>query len=78
MKYVIIPTDPDSSVQLRSYIDFRTRGAYSPQAPDEAFERGDIRRYGAVPGEDCSAAIRAATEDAGDLPIYIPPGEWRA
>ncbi len=37
--------------------------------------RGDIRRYGAVAGQDCTAAIQAALDDSGVA--HIPAGTWK-
>jgi len=43
-----------------------------------AYPPGDIRRYGAIAGLDCTAACQAAIDDQTprDIGIYIPAGEW--
>ena len=35
MKYVIIPTDPDKTVQLRPYVDFRSIQQCAPRRIQE-------------------------------------------
>lgn len=43
-----------------------------------AYPPGDIRRYGAIEGQDCSDAIQAAINDPTNRKyvVYFPPGEW--
>ena len=43
-----------------------------------AYPPGDIRRYGAVPYFDCTAAFQAAIDDQTprDIGIYVPAGKW--
>lgn len=41
-----------------------------------AFEVGDIRRYGALSGEDCTEAIQRAVDVSAGGEVLLPEGDW--
>ena len=45
---------------------------------DTAYPHGDIRRYGAREGIDCTFAVQAAIDDqvGRECCVYIPCGTW--